>query len=258
MKEEPRGEERGQRLVHFGFKLVKPQEKPQLVCSHFESVARRYDFMNTLLSFGAHLLWKRWTVERLGLKPGDRILDLCGGTGDMAILAAKRLGQAGKVVLYDINRSMMEVARVKLTRSGVAEKVTLVLGDAERISFEDGSFDVCMVAFGIRNLTDMEQGLREIYRVLKPGGRMGCLEFSLPRTPWFRWLYDIYSFHVMPALGRLLAGSRKAYTYLPESIRVFPNPDELARILKEIGFVEVSYRPFTDGIAVLHRGRKSL
>lgn len=245
-------------MVHFGYRLVPAEQKAVLVRKHFDQVAPKYDFMNTLLSLGAHLLWKRWTVEALGLRTGELVLDLCGGTGDMALLAAARLGPRGRAVICDINMAMMEKARKKASRSARGDIVRFLQADAQAVGLKAGVFDAAIVAFGIRNLTDMEQGFREIFRLLRPAGRMACLEFSTPTTPWFRWLYDMYSFHIMPALGKLLAGSKQAYTYLPESIRVFPGPDKLSRILEQVGFREVRYRRVTDGVACIHLGTKPL
>ncbi len=242
--------------VHFGYRLVSRDEKGGLVRRHFDSIAAKYDFMNTVLSFGMHLLWKRWAVGMLGLGPQGRILDLCGGTGDLSMIAARRTGPGGKVLLCDINLAMMKTGRKKLARGSVPGRIELVQGNAELLPLRAEQFDAAMVGFGIRNLTEMEKGLAEMFRVLKPGGKLMCLEFSRPVTAWFRRLYDLYSFHIMPLAGKILAGSREAYTYLPESIRVFPGPEELKAILERIGFVEVLYRRFTNGIAVVHTGRK--
>jgi demethylmenaquinone methyltransferase/2-methoxy-6-polyprenyl-1,4-benzoquinol methylase len=236
----------------FGFERIQAREKAQRVLNHFNSVAAVYDFMNTLLSFGIHHAWKRASVRLLDLRPGQRVLDVCGGTGDLAILAARRVGPRGQVVIYDINRAMIEAGMPKVLGTPLEDRIRHVQGDAEQIAFFDRSFDAAMVGFGIRNVTHMRQGFAEMRRVLKPGGRLMCLEFSRPVWPVFRWLYDLYSFSIMPFLGELVAGSRKAYTHLPESIRMFPLPDELAVMLRQVGFIRVDYRSFTNGIAVAH------
>jgi demethylmenaquinone methyltransferase/2-methoxy-6-polyprenyl-1,4-benzoquinol methylase len=242
--------------ANFGYQKVPAQEKGKLVQKHFDSIARKYDFMNTLLSFGLHYLWKRNAVKMMGLKQGSKVLDVCGGTSDLAILAARYVGSEGKVIVYDFNRAMMEAGKGKVHKALLAARIKYVQGDAEQISFPEASFDAAMVGFGIRNLTHMEKGFAEMYRVLKPGGIFMCLEFSRPATPLFRFLYDLYSFYIMPLIGQLLTGSRTAYTYLPESIRLFPLPDELSGLLKKIGFSTVIYRKFTNGIAVVHLGTK--
>ncbi len=242
--------------AHFGFQEIPAQEKGKWVRDHFDTIARKYDVMNTLLSFGIHYLWKRKAIRLLGLKSGERVIDVCGGTGDLSILAVKKVNPSGLVVLYDINRKMMVTGRGKSTNRASREKIRYVQGDAEKISFGAQEFDAALVGFGIRNLTHLEEGFREMYRVLKPGGRFLCLEFSKPTAPLFRRLYDFYSFHIMPFLGLLLVGSRRAYTYLPESIRMFPSPQKLSAILEEIGFSQVTYRKLTNGIAVIHLGHK--
>jgi len=243
-------------LVYFGYQKVPRKEKVRRTCLHFETVARRYDFMNTLLSFGIHYLWKRTAVQMIQIKPGDRVLDVCGGTGDLSILAQRAVGPVGRVVLYDINRAMIQAGKTKPAHASIRSRIRYVQGNAEAISFSDNYFDAVMVGFGIRNVTQMERGFMEMHRVLKPGGKLMCLEFSKPTAPLFRFLYDFYSFEIMPFLGELLAGSRKAYTLLPESIRSFPLPDELAGILKNIGLKRVAYRRLTNGIAVVHLGQK--
>ena len=238
--------------TYFGYERVARNQKTDLVIQHFNSVARHYDFMNSLLSFGIHHLWKRMAVKMMGLAPGDRIVDVCGGTADLAILAARDIGPAGKVLVYDINRAMIQAGLHKVAHKDIAPRIGYVQGNAETISFPDHRFDAAMVGFGIRNVTNMQKGFEEMYRVLKPGGKMMCLEFSRPTFAPFRWLYDIYSFYIMPFLGELIAGSRQAYTHLPESIRMFPLPDELSDLLTKIGFSRVSYRSLTNGIAVIH------
>jgi len=243
-------------MSFFGFRPIPAREKGRRVLRHFNSIAGKYDFMNTVLSFGFHHLWKRWAVESLLLNPGDRVIDVCGGTADLSILAGRRVGERGRVFLYDINRAMMEGGKFKVSRASLNDRVYYVQGDAEGISSPQGVFDAALVGFGIRNLTHMEKGLAEMHRVLKPGGKFMCLEFSLPVSPWFRFLYDLYSFHLMPLAGKVLAGTREAYLYLPESIRRFPSPEELSRVLREIGFSRVTYRRLTNGIAVIYTGVK--
>jgi len=242
----------GAQNTFFGFQRVAVDEKAGRVLNHFNSIARHYDFMNSLLSFGIHHIWKRLAVRMMDLSPGNRVLDVCGGTGDLAILAAKAIGVDGRVVIYDINRAMMQAGFHKVAGRDIEPRIRYVQGDAESISFPGAEFDAVMVGFGIRNVTNMNNGFEEMYRVLKPGGKMMCLEFSKPTFAPFRWLYDIYSFHIMPLLGEWIAGSRTAYTHLPETIRMWPLPDELTKILKGIGFSDVSHRKLTNGIAVIH------
>jgi demethylmenaquinone methyltransferase/2-methoxy-6-polyprenyl-1,4-benzoquinol methylase len=238
--------------AYFGYQRIRSAEKTDRVRQHFNSVARHYDFMNTLLSFGIHYAWKRTAVRMLKLVPGDRVLDVCGGTGDLAIMAARAVGPAGRVIVYDINHAMIQVGLRKVVKTGIDGRLHHVEGNAESISFADRYFEATMVGFGIRNVTHMKKGFEEMYRVLKPGGKMMCLEFSKPTSPFFRLLYDFYSFHIMPFLGELFVRSRNAYTHLPESIRMFPLPDELSELLKKIGFSRVTYRRLTNGIAVIH------
>jgi len=244
------------RTAFFGYRRVSASEKGRLVHQHFDTVARRYDLLNSLLSFGMHHLWKRAAVRMMGLTPGDQVLDVCGGTADLAIRAARIVGPTGKVFVYDINWAMMAAGRPKVVNSALAPRIGYIQGDAEHLSCPDASFDAAMVGFGIRNLTHPAVGFAEMFRVLKPGGTLMCLEFSKPRTAWFRWLYDLYSFYIMPAMGRIMVGSWQAYTYLPESIRMFSQPEELTATLKNIGFTHLSYRRLTDGIAVIYLGVK--
>ena len=245
-----------EKLATYGFYQVPENEKVQYVRRHFNTVAEYYDMMNTILSFGIHYLWKRAAVRALNLKPGDRVLDVCGGTGDLSILAAGKVGQTGEVILYDINRDMILAGKNQENHLAIRKRIQYIQGDIEAISFPDNSFDTVMVGFGIRNVTRMDKGFKELYRVLKPGGNMMCLEFSKPVSPVFRWLYDMYSFYIMPWLGQLIAGSRSAYIHLPETIRLFPLPDELAELLEGIGFRDVTFDRLTNGIAVIHLGVK--
>ena len=242
----------GEETAYFGYQRILADKKTDQVMQHFNSVARHYDFMNTLLSFGIHHLWKRTAVKMMELAPGDTVVDVCGGTGDLAILAARVIGPSGQVTIFDINRAMIKAGFDKVGNTDIEKRIQYVQGNAEDISFPEATFDKAMVGFGIRNVTHMQKGFEEMYRVLKPGGKMMCLEFSKPTAPVFRWLYDFYSFQMMPFIGQIVAGNRKAYMHLPESIRMFPLPDELSDLLKKIGFAHVSYRKLTNGIAVIH------
>jgi demethylmenaquinone methyltransferase / 2-methoxy-6-polyprenyl-1,4-benzoquinol methylase len=231
---------------------MQPEQKTAAVKRHFDQVASRYDLMNTVLSFGLHHLWKRRAVSLLGLKSGEQVADLCGGTGDLALLAALQVGSAGGVVLYDLNRAMMLAGLPKIARAGLKGRIWFVEGDVERLALADRSLDAALVGFGVRNLARLEEGVREMHRVLKSGGRLVILEFSRPRNPLWCWLYDRYSFWVMPFLGQMIAGSREAYAYLITSIRQFPLPEEVASLLGSIGFTQITYYPLTNGIAVIH------
>lgn len=238
--------------ARFGNLEIGEAQKKEAVLRHFNRVAPKYDFMNTLLSFGIQYVWKREAVRLLGLKPGNAVLDVCGGTGDLSILAKQRVGESGRVVVYDINRAMMVTGRATPKHGKIRKKLNYTQGDAESISFPDHAFDAAMVGFGIRNLTHLKKGFSEMHRVLKPGGKFLCLEFSRPVNPLFRYLYDFYSFTIMPVLGELLTGSAQSYACLPETIRMFPLPDELSRILTDIGFIKVKHVSMTNGIAVAH------
>ena len=243
-------------VAHFGYRRMPTAEKVAWVRRHFNRVAPKYDFMNTLLSFGIQYAWKRQAIRMMGLQEGDRVLDVCGGTADLSIMAARRTGDAGLCVVYDINHAMLRAGQPKIAAPPWQGRIQLIQGDAEQITFPDNTFDAAMVGFGIRNVTHMVQGFREMHRVLKPGGRFMCLEFSRPVNPVFRWLYDLYSFYIMPFLGQLLVGSAESYACLPETIRLFHLPDEITAILRDIGFRQMAYRRLTNGIAVVHVGRK--
>jgi demethylmenaquinone methyltransferase / 2-methoxy-6-polyprenyl-1,4-benzoquinol methylase len=242
--------------VHYGFRKVNADEKQRLVKGHFDVIARRYDLADTILSFGLHHLWKRATIKHLNPSGRETILDLCGGTADLAVAACRRASFQGKVVVYDINRSMMLVGIEKSRRLGFSSRVDFVEGDAERISVSEGTFTKVVVGFGIRNLVHPEEGLKEILRALKPGGRFVCLEFSIPLNPLFRSVFEAYSRYVMPCLGRIVSGEDAAYRYLHESVRVFPSPEQFAEILEGIGFTGVEFQRLTNGIAVIYSAVK--
>ena len=223
------------------------------VKEYFDTIAPRYDRANTLLSFGLHHLWRQRTIRMAGIAQGAVVLDVCGGTGDLALRAAPAASASGRVCIYDFSRPMLAQARRKQTRAG---QVHLVCGDIYAMAVRGESVDVVLIGFGLRNLTDMVPAIREIYRVLKRGGRLVCLEFSRPGNVWFRMLYDLYSFYIIPWAGERIAGCRAAYQYLPASIRRFPLPDQLADLLRAAGFVQVSYTLLAGGIAAIHRAEK--
>ena len=230
--------------------------KARLVQQHFSNIAARYDLANDILSFGLQRAWKRLAVRMLELVPGEVVLDVCGGTADLARLAVATMGGTGQALVYDFNRDMLAVGRNKAKKSPRASHLTWIQGDAENLALKSGSADAAIVGFGVRNLTHWQRGFTEMHRVLKPGGRMVCLEFSQPPARWFRLLYDLYSFTVIPLVGKILAGSWEAYSYLATSIRAFPSPEELVGVLEAIGFTQVTCRRLTQGIAFIHRGIK--
>ncbi len=242
--------------VSFGYKTVGAEEKKRLVHDQFTPIAGTYDRADALLSLGLHFLWKRTTVRRLGLRPGESVLDVCGGTADLALRAARRVGGSGRAVVCDFNRPMMETGRTKSGRARDGRAVSFVQGDAESLPFPGSSFDAVAVGFGLRNLVDLDRGLTEIFRVLKPGGRLSALEFSLPRRRWQRSLYAFYSFRLMLPAARLITGTDGPFRYLAESIRVFDPPEGVAGRLGRAGFVEVAFSLRTLGIAVIYFGRK--
>ncbi|MDD4856819.1 MAG: bifunctional demethylmenaquinone methyltransferase/2-methoxy-6-polyprenyl-1,4-benzoquinol methylase UbiE [Candidatus Krumholzibacteria bacterium] len=227
-------------------------DKKRLVAARFDKIAPRYDLANSLLSFGLHYHWRRYAVRRLALKRGENVLDLCGGTGDFAVLAASRVASDGTVTVCDVSPAMIRAGRLKVERSGNRDAVLWVQGDAEDLSFPDGAFDAVTVGFGVRNLACLEAGLREMFRVLKAGGRLAILEFSVPETRLFRKLYEWYSFRVMPFVGRAVTGAAEPYTYLAESIRVFPPPAAFKASLEAAGFTNVTIDRLTAGITAVY------
>jgi demethylmenaquinone methyltransferase / 2-methoxy-6-polyprenyl-1,4-benzoquinol methylase len=242
--------------THFGFSEVPVGEKARRVRGVFDSVASRYDLMNDLMSLGIHRVWKRFTIEKAALRPGLAVLDLAGGTGDLAALMAPRVAPGGKVVLSDINEAMLRRGRERLLDRGLAgDQVEYTLADAERLPFEDASFDVVTIAFGLRNVTHKDRALAEMFRVLRAGGQLLVLEFSHPVAP-LAPAYDLYSFRVLPAIGKLVAGDADSYRYLAESIRMHPDQDTLRDMMAAAGFEDCRYHNLTGGIVALHRGWK--
>jgi demethylmenaquinone methyltransferase/2-methoxy-6-polyprenyl-1,4-benzoquinol methylase len=243
--------------VPFGYREVTPEEKKKLVSEQFDSIAKTYDLADAILSAGLDERWRRRGIRLLGLKRGDWVLDLCGGTGDFAVLAATGTGPRGRVVVYDFNRRMMEAGQGKIRRSPDARRILCLQGEAESISFTERSFDAVTLGFGLRNFVDPELGLKEVHRILKPGGRLLVLEFSIPEGRGLRSLYHFYSFHVMPLVARLVSGTAGPYRYLAESIRVFPPPDEVARLITAAGFEDVRSEGVARGLATLYLARKA-
>lgn len=239
--------------THFGFKTVAESEKAAKVAEVFHSVARRYDLMNDLMSGGLHRLWKRFTVSQAGLRPGQKVLDIAGGTGDMTRLFLKEVGRTGEVVLTDINYSMLNEGRNRLLNEGTITPVAQC--DAEKLPFPDNYFDCVCVSFGLRNMTHKDLALAEMYRVLKPGGRLLVLEFSKIWKP-LEPIYDAYSFKMLPKIGALVTQDADSYRYLAESIRMHPGQEELKTMMEGVGFERVTYHNLTAGVVALHRGYK--
>lgn len=242
--------------THFGYKTVEKADKASMVADVFHSVAAKYDVMNDLMSFGVHRLWKRFTIDCSGVRRGQSILDLAGGTGDLTAKFSELVGSEGKVILADINDSMLKVGREKLRDKGVVGNVEYVQANAEELPFEDNSFDVITIAFGLRNVTDKDKAIRSMYRVLKPGGRLLVLEFSKPQQDWLNKAYDFYSFNVLPKMGQVVANDSESYQYLAESIRMHPDQETLKSMMEDAEFEQVEYFNLTGGIVALHRGYK--
>jgi demethylmenaquinone methyltransferase/2-methoxy-6-polyprenyl-1,4-benzoquinol methylase len=238
----------------FGYQQVPVAEKAARVRAVFESVAGNYDLMNDLMSAGAHRLWKRFALAQTGLRPGQRALDVAGGTGDLAAGMSRQVGTDGLVVLTDINAAMLSVGRDALTDRGLVAGVSFALANAERLPFADASFDCVTIGFGLRNVTDKGAALRSMTRVLRPGGQLLILEFSHPVVPALRPVYDAYSFTVLPWLGKVVAKDESSYRYLAESIRRFPSQDALLAMMGEAGLENCKYHNLSGGIVALHRG----
>lgn len=243
------------RFTHFGYQRVTENEKAGRVRSVFDSVADRYDVMNDLMSLGLHRLWKRFAIEAAGVRPGEHVLDLAGGTGDLTVLL-KRKAASGRVVLADINPAMLFRGRDRLIDKGLAKGVDFVLADAERLPFADASFDCICIAFGLRNVTRKSVALKSMYDALRPGGRLVVLEFSQVTVPGLKTLYDAYSFSVLPWLGRVVARDAASYRYLAESIRMHPDQEALKEMMSSAGFERLNFFNLTGGVVAVHRGYK--
>ena len=246
----------GQKTTHFGFQDVPEADKARLVGEVFRSVAGKYDVMNDVMSLGIHRLWKRFAVGQSGVHAGQRVLDVAGGTGDLAALFAPLVGAHGRVTLTDINPAMLEVGRARLADRGIAGNVEFVQADAENLPFPDNHFDCVSIAFGLRNVTRKDMALASMLRVLKPGGRLLVLEFSHPVVPGLGTVYDAYSFKLLPLMGRLIADDADSYRYLAESIRQHPDQETLKSLMEQTGFERVHYFNLSGGIVALHKGYK--
>ena len=244
------------KTTHFGYKTVNVEEKADKVAEVFHSVAAKYDLMNDLMSGGVHRLWKRITIEMSGVRRGDKVLDIAGGTGDLTAKFSRIVGSEGTVVLADINDSMLKVGRDRLMDRGVVNNVRFSQADAQYLPFPDNTFDVITLAFGLRNVTDKDLALRSMLRVLKPGGRLLVLEFSKPANPVLSKVYDTYSFSILPKLGKLFADDSDSYQYLAESIRMHPDQQTLQNMMDDAGFANTDFHNMTGGVVALHRGVK--
>ncbi len=249
-------QEQDKNTTHFGYKTVEAKEKASMVAGVFHSVAQQYDIMNDLMSFGIHRLWKRFTIDASGVRPGNKVLDLAGGTGDLTARFSQLVGREGQVVLADINSSMLNVGREKLRNKGIVQNVEYVQANAEYLPFEDNTFDIVTIAFGLRNVTDKDKALASIFRVLKPGGRLLVLEFSKPEHELLNKAYDFYSFNILPKVGELVAKDGESYQYLAESIRMHPDQETLKGMMENVGFEQTTYHNLTGGIVALHKGYK--
>jgi demethylmenaquinone methyltransferase/2-methoxy-6-polyprenyl-1,4-benzoquinol methylase len=245
-----------QQTTHFGFTDVPVEKKQSMVAEVFDSVAIKYDLMNDLMSAGIHRLWKRFTIQKSGARAGAKILDLAGGTGDLAALFSPIVGQQGQVVLADINDSMLKVGRDRLIDRGLINNIEFAQVNAEMLPFADNYFDCITIAFGLRNVTDKQKALQSMYRVLKPGGRLLVLEFSKPANDLLNKAYDAYSFNLLPKIGKWITGDEDSYRYLAESIRMHPDQETLKEMFESAEFEDCEYHNLTGGIVALHRGFK--
>ena len=239
--------------THFGYKTISAGDKAEMIRGVFDSVAQNYDVMNDLMSAGLHRLWKRFTIDQAAINPGNVVLDLAGGTGDLAKAFSRKVGKDGHVILADINAAMLQQGRSRLIDGGIAGNVTIAQVDAQALPFDSGTFDCITMAFGLRNVTDKDVALASMFRVLKPGGKAMILEFSKPDDV-VKPAYDLYSFKVLPALGRLVANDAESYQYLAESIRMHPDQETLKSMMEDAGFELCRFHNLAAGIVALHIG----
>jgi len=245
-----------QTKTHFGYEQIPLSEKSAKVADVFHSVAEKYDVMNDLMSFGAHRIWKRFAIELSGIRPGQKVLDVAGGTGDLTKKYAKKVGSQGEVVLTDINPSMINRGRNRLIDNGFAGNIKFVQADAECLPFQANYFDCISIAFGLRNVSRIDTALQSMFRALKPGGCLIILEFSKPTSAPLNAIYDVYSFKVLPMLGKLVANDADSYKYLAESIRMHPDQETLLAKMRAAGFDSCSYYNLSGGVVALHKGYK--
>ena len=243
--------------TNFGFKEVDADEKADLVGNVFDTVSENYDLMNDLMSFGIHRLWQKVTIETSGLREDFVVLDLAGGTGDMVKLMREKISERGTLILSDINQSMLMEGRDRLINEGI-EGIHAAQIDAQFLPFQDNTFDLITIAFGLRNVTDKEKALKAILKALKPGGKLVILEFSRPQNEAFREIYDLFSFEVIPKIGALIAQTEESYRYLAESIRMHPTQDELKAMMEASGFTKCKFDNLTNGVVAIHSGQKGM
>ena len=245
-----------EKTTHFGYRQVNDSDKAGLVADVFHSVAGKYDLMNDLMSMGTHRLWKRFAIDQSGVHAGQHVLDVAGGTGDLALLFSNKVGDDGSVIIADINASMLEAGRDRVIDRGKAGVIDYIQADGESLPFADDSFDCVSIAFGLRNMTHKQNALESAFRVLKPGGRLLILEFSKPVIPGLDKIYDTYSFRILPWMGRVVANDEESYQYLAESIRKHPDQETLKSMMEQAGFTRAHYFNLSGGIVALHKGYK--